>query len=229
MFAFNQAERDRWVARQASLILAGQRVLDAGAGRGRYRHLFSHCEYRSHDFGQEPETIGNYTQLDYQSDILSIPVVDESFDVVLCTEVLEHVPFPIETVQELARVLRPGGQLLLTAPLGSFLHQEPYHYYGGYTPHWYKRFLPAAGLRVESIEANGGFFSWFGQEAIRFSTFLDPRRIPAGWRWFGCCLIWLLTLPLMRGFFPVLGLVLDRLGLERIATVGYHVVAFKAC
>ncbi|HLJ51213.1 MAG TPA: class I SAM-dependent methyltransferase [Bryobacteraceae bacterium] len=227
VFAFNQHKRDIWVTGQSAQVLASERVLDAGAGDGRYRRLFSHCEYRTHDFGQEPSTIGRYTALDYQSDILSIPVADESFDVILCTEVLEHVPYPIETVQELARILRPGGKLLLTAPLGSFLHQEPYHYYGGYTPYWYQKFLPIVGLRVESIERNQGFFSWFAQEAIRFSTLLDPRRIPRGWRSIVCFPLWLLTLPLMRLFFPLVALFLDRLGLEQMATVGYHVVARK--
>lgn len=227
VYAFNQSERDSWVSAQAAQVLPSQRVLDAGAGSGRYRPLFSHCDYRAHDFGQEPTTIGRYTELAYQSDILSIPVPDGFFDVVLCTEVLEHVPYPIETVQELARILRPGGKLLLTAPLGSFLHQEPYHYYGGYTPHWYHKFLPTFGVKVESIEPNRGFFSFFGQEAIRFSTLLDPRRVRGVWAWIDCSLIWLLTLPLMRGFFPLMGPLLDRFGLERMATVGYHVVGIK--
>src|SRR5262245_38292614 len=124
-FVFNQLNRDRWVAAQAALMSPGLRVLDVGAGTGRYRSLFSHCDYWAHDFGQEPSTIGKYTALDYESDITSLPVQDGSFDVVLCSEVLEHVPEPIQAVKELARILKPDGKLLLTAPLGAFLHQEP--------------------------------------------------------------------------------------------------------
>lgn len=71
---------------------------------------------------------------------------DASFDVVLCTEVLEHEPEPIRAVHEFARIVRPGGKLLLTAPLGSGLHQDPFHFYGGYTPYWYRRFLTEAGF-----------------------------------------------------------------------------------
>ena len=97
-------------------ITSCQRVLDVGVGQGPYRHLFRDCDYFAHDFGMEPETIGNYAKLDYQSDITAIPVPDESFDVILCTEVLEHGIDSIKAIQEMARILRPGGTMLLTAP-----------------------------------------------------------------------------------------------------------------
>jgi len=225
---YNQSERRLWVAEQAIAIPAGSHVLDAGAGIGQYRSLFAHCVYKTQDFGQEPGTVGKYTQLDYESDITSIPVDDSTFDVVLCTEVLEHVPEPIQTVKELARILRPGGKLLVSAPLASFLHQEPYHFYGGYTPWWYRKFLPQTGLEVISIEPNQGFFSWFGQESQRFSALIDPRRTTrTGWRWPLLTLFWLLTLPFCRLLFPLLGRPLDALELEHYATVGYHIVAVK--
>lgn len=227
-WAFNTERRREWVARHAAATPPGSRVMDVGAGIGQYRALFSHCDYRAQDFGIEPATTGLYTSLDYECDITAIPVPDASFDVVLCTEVLEHVPEPIRAVREIARILRPGGLLLITAPLGSHLHQEPYHFYGGYTPHWYQRFLPAAGCQVESIEPNCGFFSFFGQEALRFSSYLHPRAIRrlGAPRAAALSCVWAVTLPLFQ-VLPVLGRVLDGLGLERTATVGYHVVAVK--
>lgn len=228
MYDFNQRERDRWVALQASQIRGGLRVLDVGAGTGQYSGLFAHCEYRTHDFGQEPTTMGNYTNLDYVSDITDIPVPDGSFDVILCTEVLEHVPEPIKVLWEICRILRPGGSLLLTAPLGSFLHQEPYHFYGGFTPHWYRKFLPVAGFTIETLEPNGGFFSWFGQEARRFSALIDPRRtLTKGINWLLLTPLWALTLPFCRVLFPLVASWLDRLGLDHTATVGYHIAAKK--
>lgn len=225
---FNIANRDAWVAGHAATILAGAHVLDVGAGPGRYRQLFAHCDYRTHDFGQEPATIGNYTKLDYESDITEIPVPDASFDVILCTEVLEHVPEPIKAIREIARILKPGGKLLMTAPLASLLHQEPYHFYGGYTPHWYRRFLPEAGLHVSTIEPNLGFFSLYGQETVRYREYLKPTRTfrfgPVKWLWMTA--LWLLMLPLSQ-LFPFVGMALDRVGIEQIATVGYHVAAEK--
>jgi SAM-dependent methyltransferase len=227
-WSFNTERRREWVARQAAATPPGSLVLDVGAGIGQYRPLFAHCDYRAHDFGLEPATAGQYTPLDYQSDITAIPVPDAAFDVVLCTEVLEHVPEPIVALHEMARIVKPGGRLLITAPLGSHLHQEPYHFYGGYTPYWYARFLPTAGCTVTSVEANGGFFSFFGQEAQRFTQTVHPRQarrlgVP---RAALLTMVWLASLPASQ-LLPLLGSLLDRWELERIATVGYHVVAVK--
>jgi SAM-dependent methyltransferase len=228
VYDFNYYNRDRWVTSWAARIPRGAVVLDAGAGSGKYRLLFTHCDYRAHDFGHEPGTIGKYTALDYESDIVAIPVPDGSIDVVLCTEVLEHVPEPLLAVREFARILRAGGTLLLTAPLGSFLHQEPFHYYGGYTPHWYRKFLTEARFSVRSIEANQGFFCWYGQEAGRFKELVRPRntrQLGSAIR-LGTSLVWLGALPI-AWILPPIGYWLDSLGLDRTATVGYHIHAVR--
>ncbi len=229
IYAFNQYQRDRWVAVQAAQVAPGSRVLDVGAGSCPYRDLFAHCEYKTHDFARlQPEQLQGkkgYGAIDYTSDILSIPVPDASFDVILCTEVLEHVPEPIRAVQEFARILKPGGKLLLTAPLGSGLHQEPYHFYGGYTPHWYRKFLKEAGFESITIEPNGGFFKHYGQESLRFVTLLAPwREERSRLVWFP---FWLLSLPWFVVICPLLGYVLDGLDRERAFTVGYHVTAVR--
>jgi SAM-dependent methyltransferase len=230
VYGFNTHNRAEWVAACAARVSPGAVVLDIGAGAAQYRALFAHCDYRTQDFAQEPQTLalGAYARLDYTSDIVSIPLPDRAVDVILCTEVLEHVPNPVAAIREMARLLKPGGRLLLTAPLGSFLHQEPYHFYGGYTPHWYDKFLREAGFTVEAVERNQGFFSLFGQEAVRFRQLLSMRST----RGLGAldrlllALLWLLTLP-MALTLPLLGHWLDRKKLESIATVGYHVIATK--
>ncbi|MGA7992936.1 MAG: methyltransferase domain-containing protein [Thermoanaerobaculia bacterium] len=229
IFRYNQFHRDEWVAAEARKVAAGSKVLDVGAGAGPYRDLFAHCEYRAHDFGREPGTIGSYTALDYESDILSIPAPAAAFDAILCTEVLEHVPEPARALVEMARLLRRDGRLLLTAPLGSRLHQEPYHFYGGFTPAWFRKFLPVAGFRIESLERNGGFFRLFGQEAMYWSACLDPRRTRGRGvvTWVGTTCLWLTTLPFTRLMAPVLAPWLDELGIEATGTAGYHVVATR--
>lgn len=228
VYGFNIYNRRQWVAHYASRLPAGARVLDVGAGVGQYRPLFARCDYKAHDFGQEPQTVGHYTPLDYESDVLDIPVADGSFDVILCTEVLEHVPEPTKAVQEMARILRPGGIMLLTAPLGCLLHQEPYIYYGGYTPYWYRRFLNGAGCDIIAIESNQGFFSLFADYAQWFSNLIHPRqtrreRLPHRAL---LALLWLGSRPLQR-FLGPLGRWLDRRGYGAVGTVGYHVVAVR--
>jgi ubiquinone/menaquinone biosynthesis C-methylase UbiE len=98
----------------------------------------------------------SYGQIDYVSDIASIPVPAASFDCLFCAEVLEHVPEPISAIKEFNRILKLGGYLFLSAPLGADLHQQPYHYYGGFTPHFYRKFLPEYGFEILKIEPNGG-------------------------------------------------------------------------
>jgi SAM-dependent methyltransferase len=229
LFSFNLVRRDRWIAAQASQLPAGTKVLDVGAGSCPYRDLFAHCEYRSQDLAPlrgDQLRHGAYGRLDYVSDLAAIPVPDASFGAVLCTEVLEHHPEPIKVVQEFARILEPGGKLILTAPLGSGIHQEPYHYYGGYTPWWYERFLGSAGFEQVSVESNEGSLRCFAQEALRFVQTTRPFGLPlpllAQCVWFP---VWLGLVPILGVIIPVVCKYLDRFDTERRFTVGYHVVA----
>lgn len=231
IFSFNQFERDNWMKEQAALIPKGLRVLDVGAGTCPYRRFLVHCDYKTHDFSQlnQDHNRGrlSYGTIDYVSDIISIPVPDASFDVIICTEVLEHVPEPIKAIHEFARILRPGGILLLTAPLGSGLHQEPYQYYGGYTPYFYYRFVAEAGFTNISVEANGGFFKFYGQESRRFSYKLISCKygIIRSILFFSFCFI---TLPLFQLLIPILCYVIDKYDRQKDFTVGYFVKAKRA-
>lgn len=228
-FYYNLYDRDQWVRRFARQLPPGTIILDAGAGPAPYRSFFDHCQYQSQDFAQEPSTLGNYTKLDYVSDITSIPAPACSFDAIICTEVFEHLPEPIRAIQEFSRLLKPDGILALSAPLRSRLHQEPFHFYGGFTPHWYKKFLPEQGFEILEISCSGGFFSHFAQESARFNVLLDPRftqklslfnRVVATG-------IWLLSLPVCRLALPLLRGFLDRLELTNDDTLDICVRARK--
>lgn len=180
---FSAYWRDEWVAKMAAQVPAGARVLDAGAGQCRYKGLFKHTEYRAQDFaqyegsGEGPlQETWNYGAIDYVCDITDIPVETGSFDVVLCTEVLEHVPDPVAALRELVRVTAPGGKLLLTAPLGSGVHQEPYHFYGGFSAYFYERHLGNFGCDEIKAAPLGGLLRHVAQEIHRVGRALEQSK-----------------------------------------------------
>lgn len=145
-------------------IPAGQRILDAGAGEFQYRRFCTHLNYVSQDFAQydgKGDGVGlqmgewKYPQLDIVSDITAIPEPDGAFDAIMCIEVLEHVPNPILALRELARLLKPNGILILTAPFCALTHFAPFFYHTGYTRYFYEHWLTELGLEVEEMQCNG--------------------------------------------------------------------------
>jgi SAM-dependent methyltransferase len=231
VFNFNVVERDLWIKKQASSIEPNSKVLDIGAGSSPYRKYFSHCNYVTQDFCQlEPSQLrfgSGYSLIDIVSNAEQIPVDDCTFDVILLTEVIEHVPNPIEVLKEASRILKDDGVLILTAPLGSGLHQQPYHFYGGYTPYWYRKFLSEFGFMNIEVISNGNFFKLFGQEFQRFIEYTNPIKfthniiIKILWTpvWFILAPFWFII--------PLFMNLIDKYDSLQYFTVGYHVRAIK--
>jgi SAM-dependent methyltransferase len=117
------------------------KVLDVGVGTWEYprQMLQAVCEYTSTDCFEHPN-------IDVVCDIqkLSAAFAPNSFDFVICTEVLEHIPRPWLAVQQLYTVLKPGGVLLLTTPFNFHLHGNE-----GFSDYWR---ISADGLRLLLIE-----------------------------------------------------------------------------
>jgi 2-polyprenyl-3-methyl-5-hydroxy-6-metoxy-1,4-benzoquinol methylase len=109
----------------------------------------------------------NYGTMDFTGDIWNIDVRSETFDVVLCSEVLEHVPYPIETIKELSRILKPGGTLILTAPSNCLRHMDPFFFSSGFSDRWYEKILPNNGLDIKTIKPIGDYFQWLAVEMFR--------------------------------------------------------------
>lgn len=176
----NSEYRENWLKNVLSEIPDGSIILDAGAGESRYKVFCEHLEYTSQDFAEYDgagdlkgiqKDIRDYSALDIVSDITAIPVDDESFDVVMCIEVIEHLPNPIEALSELNRVLKPGGKLIITAPFASLTHYSPYHYATGFNKYFYEHHLMNE-LKFKSIDikANGNYFEFLAQEIRRINT-----------------------------------------------------------
>ncbi|HEY3176597.1 MAG TPA: class I SAM-dependent methyltransferase [Candidatus Polarisedimenticolia bacterium] len=85
----------------------------------------------------------------------SLPIAAGVADVVLCTQVLEHVAEPERAVAEMARVLRPGGACLLTTHGTWFYHPDPEDYWR-WTPAGLERIFALAGFSAVKVSPVGG-------------------------------------------------------------------------
>lgn len=128
------------------------RILDIGCGTRPYEKLFTACtEYVGVEIDTPDTRQAGYADFFYDGHTL--PFDSDSFDGVLLNEVLEHVFNPDEFLMELRRVLRPGGQILLTVPFAWIEHEKPFDY-ARYTSFGLKSLLEKNGfivLRQEKI------------------------------------------------------------------------------
>jgi SAM-dependent methyltransferase len=188
----NEKTRIAWVEQALKQVPAGSLILDAGAGEQQYRKFCSHLSYVSQDFAAyKPEELDlglqmpkwEYGQLDIISDIIAIPRPDQSFDAILCTEVLEHIPDPNAALHEFARLLKPGGMLILTAPFCSMTHFAPYHYCTGFSVYYYQKWMEELGFEIRELKNNGNYFSFIGQEINRLPYVIEQYlgKRPGWW------------------------------------------------
>src|SRR5674476_1598695 len=92
----NEYARTRWLAHTLAAVPSGKRILDAGAGELRNKHLCDHliyvsqdvCQYEGKGDAQGLQTgTWDTSKIDLVCDILNVPEPDASFDVILCSEV----------------------------------------------------------------------------------------------------------------------------------------------
>ena len=163
-----------WVHRSVAQLAqhAQGRLLDVGVGERPHAALFEPrieryigLEYPpmadnlSPGIWQRLERVRGI--IDVWGDGGALPFAAGSFDTLLALEVLEHVPDPGALVLEFARVLRPGGTLLVSVPFAAPLHQLPYDYQR-FTEQGLRALAERCGLRVESIEPRGNFAAVVG-------------------------------------------------------------------
>ncbi|NMB57372.1 class I SAM-dependent methyltransferase [Candidatus Beckwithbacteria bacterium] len=172
----NSYTRNQWLKKTLAKIPKNHKILDAGAGQLQFKKYCKHLKYTSQDFGEydgkgdnkglQTKTWDN-SKIDIKSDIIKIPVQDKSFDVIMCTEVLEHLPEPIKAIKEFSRILKSNGKLIITAPFCSLTHFTPYYFYNGFSKYWYEKILPQNGFIIEEVSFNGNFFDYLSQEICR--------------------------------------------------------------
>jgi SAM-dependent methyltransferase len=164
---------NRWVA-EAGRVGTDKsfRVLDAGAGNAPYRKHFEHVTYETADFG---EVRKKYSHLDYTCRLEDLPMADGTYDLVLCSQVLEHIPDPLVVLREIRRVLKPGGQAWISAPLFYQEHEVPYDFYR-YTQYAWRRMAAEAGFTVESLEWLEGYYG-----TVSYQLMMASNGLPMVW------------------------------------------------
>lgn len=131
------------------------RLLDLGCGK-----VPLYCAYRDYvtdntcvDWGN---SLHRNPHLDYECDLTEdLPFKNSEYDTVILSDVLEHIPEPELLMREIARVLAPGGLLLLNVPFYYWIHEEP-HDFHRYTEFALKRLAEIAGLEVIDLSPIGG-------------------------------------------------------------------------
>lgn len=162
----------------AARLPNGAAILDAGAGEGVYKKFFAHCDYKAIDLAVG-ESRWDYSHLDYVGPLHEMPIQDEKFDAVLCTQVLEHLEWPRESVKEMYRVLKPGGKLYMTAPMAHPEHQIPYDFFR-YTSYGMESICRHAGFSDIKISPFGGIWIRWAYELPRGLAIFPPVGLRSG-------------------------------------------------
>lgn len=97
-----------------------KRVLDIGSGGSSYDRFFPNRLSVDFDSDRNPDIV---------ADAHELPFEDSEFEIVLCTEVLEHLIDPRKAIREFNRVLKPGGKIILTTRFIYPIHDAPGDYW----------------------------------------------------------------------------------------------------
>ena len=145
--------------------LRGKTLLDAGCGTGWFSKIGVErgAKVTSMDLGENLllEVQKKCETNRVVGSILDMPFENNSFDFIVSSEVIEHTPDPHKAIEELARVLKPGGTLVLTTPnkfwyfsiwIANKLHIRPYEGLENWMGwHEMKKTIKGNGLAIESM------------------------------------------------------------------------------
>jgi SAM-dependent methyltransferase len=207
-----EASIEQAVCEFSNSLPSGARVLDAGAGETQYKPHFTRHRYTAVDLAIG-DAAWNYSSIDALADLTRLPFGDNTFDAALNIVTLEHLQDPAGALCEIARILRPGAQLLLVAPHEWEVHQAPHDYFR-YTCHGLDFLLRAAGFASPTVQPIGGFWRLLARRLLN-----GVQQSP------------LLLKPFSALLFIPLALILpafDSLDTRRDFTLGYRCLARKA-
>lgn len=180
------ARRDllEWFVKEIVKGIDRPTLLDVGCGTGINFSVLSKCgETFSSDSSEEALRFsrGRGTTGLVRSDLEALPFVASTFDVITALDVLEHVDDDLAAMDELLRVTRKGGLLLITVPAYGFLwseHDEALHHRRRYAASELRNKLTNAGFEVERITYYITFL-FFPILLMRFAQSLSKKSIHA--------------------------------------------------
>jgi SAM-dependent methyltransferase len=157
-----------WLRREGEAA-GGKRVLDVGCGLKPYYPFFTRAaEYVGVDVVEIPSA-------DIVGPIEALPIDDDSFDIVLCTQVLEHADDPAAAVRELHRVTKPGGRVLASTHGVMVFHPNPNDYWR-WTHTGLRRLFDLNGeWATVEVEPGAGTAAGLGLLIARFMHLLAKR------------------------------------------------------
>jgi SAM-dependent methyltransferase len=149
-----------WVRRRLKQAIASRSdrargvMLDIGCGLKPYENVFA--KYVKRHLGMEfsPNSGFRGNVADLYGDASAIPLASMTVDTVLCTEVLEHVSSPDKVIAEIARVLKPGGVAICTAPFFYPVH-DSFDFFR-YSPDGVATMMRSHDLKVEEVISLSG-------------------------------------------------------------------------
>lgn len=136
------------------------RLIDLGCGAMPYRQFLESLvtQYDSLEFFPSSAAVT------YVGDIQNMTMIaDSAYDTAICLEVLEHVPHPLRALDEICRILKPGGVFIVSVPHLSRLHMEPNDFFR-FTQYGLRRILEDGGFDVSTLKIRGGLFSFIGNQ-----------------------------------------------------------------
>lgn len=155
-----------FISKMGDELPGGSYVLDAGAGETPYKKFFEGHHYFAVDT-QWGDPGWDYSKLDSVGDLTALPFNQNSFDRIICTQVLEHVNEPEKVIREFSRTMKKGGCLYLSAPQGWCVHQAPYDYFR-YTQYGLEHLLNKTGFKMISATPTCGYYGYLANRLTVF-------------------------------------------------------------
>lgn len=131
------------------------KLIDLGCG---YVPLYeSYREYITDNICVDwADTLHKNKYLDYELNLTKeLPFKDQEFDTIILSDVLEHIPEPMKLWNEMERILKVDGTILINVPFYYWLHEAPHDYYR-YTEYALRRYAELSNLEVVLLESIGG-------------------------------------------------------------------------